>query len=110
VKLKCAIAAVPLLLLLLFTWLSLRGMNPEAEMFDRALATLDSFVLKESALQRDILAARSGLLRNYDPLARETDALADAVEQLRVITADARLAPAIKSLSVSLDQQGQLIE
>ena len=58
--------AVPFLILLL-TWLSVRALNPEAELFDRALAELDHFEMLENGLYRDVLAARAGILRNYDP-------------------------------------------
>jgi DAHL domain-containing protein len=69
-KLMPAVAAVPLVLALL-TWLAYRASNTDAERFDRALAALDRFALVESALQRDVLSARAGMLRNYDPLVRE---------------------------------------
>ena len=85
-KVKLAVLFIPLLLLFLFTWLSLRGMNPEAEEFDRALSTLNGFVVAESALQRDVLAARAGLLRNYDSIVRESNELSEALDQLRELT------------------------
>ncbi len=111
VKVKSAAVIVPLLVLLLFTWLSLRGMNPEAEEFDRALSALNGFVVAESALQRDVLAARSGLLRNYDPLVREARELADLVDQLKELTlADPTVASPVEALSASLTGQEQLTE
>ena len=98
-KMKSAAVIIPLLVLLLFTWLSLRGMNPEAEEFDRALSTLNGFVVAESALQRDVLAARSGLLRNYDPLVQETRELTDGLDQLEELTiADPTIASPVKAL------------
>jgi DAHL domain-containing protein len=111
VKMKSAAVIIPLLVLFLFTWLSLRGMNPEAEGFDRALSTLNGFVVAESALQRDVLAARSGLLRNYDPLVRETHELADALDQLKQLTiAEPSIATPIKTLNASLTRQEELTE
>jgi hypothetical protein len=111
VKVKLAVVIIPLLLVFLFTWLSLRGMNPEAEGFDRALSTLNGFVVAESALQRDVLAARSGLLRNYDSIVRETNELADALDQLRELTrADPPIGSAIGTLGDSLNQQERLTE
>src|SRR6516225_2256440 len=59
----------------LLTWLSIRAVNPEAEQYDRVLAELDRFSMLEAALHRDVLSARAGILRNYDPLVRETNAL-----------------------------------
>ena len=58
-KLTPAVAAVPLLLLLL-TWLLLQGMNPDAQLSAQAIAALDDFALAESALHRDVLSARAG--------------------------------------------------
>jgi len=68
-------AAAVLLVLVLLTWLSFRASNMDAERFDRALGALDRFAMVESALQRDVLSARAGMLRNYDPLVREVTAL-----------------------------------
>src|SRR4051794_20951537 len=62
-RLMPAAAAVPVVLVLL-TWLSFRASNTDAERFDRALGALDRFALVESALQRDVLSARAGMLRN----------------------------------------------
>ncbi|MBV8511597.1 MAG: two-component system VirA-like sensor kinase [Xanthobacteraceae bacterium] len=110
-RVKLAVLFIPLLLLFLFTWLSLRGMNPEAEEFDRALSTLNGFVVSESALQRDVLAARAGLLRNYDSIVRETNELSEALDQLRELTrADPPIGSAIRPLGDSLDQQEHLTE
>src|SRR5262249_54065093 len=111
VKMKSAAVIIPLLVLFLFTWLSLRGMNLEAEEFDRALSTLNGFAIAESALQRDVLAARSGLLRNYDPIVRETRELADALDKLKELTiAEPSIASPIKALSTSLARQEELTE
>src|SRR5258708_5090333 len=77
-----AVAIVPILVLLL-TWLSLRAINPEAELFDIALGELDRFAMLENALYRDVFTARAGTLRNYDPLVREINALHDSLARLR---------------------------
>ena len=61
-KVTPAAAMVPVLVLLL-TWLSVRAINPEAELFDRALGELDRFAMIESALYRDVFSARAGTLR-----------------------------------------------
>jgi hypothetical protein len=75
-------AAVPILLLVL-TWLSLRAINQNAELFDGALGTLDRFAMMECTLHRDVLSARAGMLRNYDPLVREASALDALLGRLR---------------------------
>jgi signal transduction histidine kinase/CheY-like chemotaxis protein len=81
-KLTYVIGAAALLLLLI-SMLSLLGMNPEASRYDRALAAISSFVTAEGALRRDILSARAGLLRNYDPLNQAKAALHRSVADLR---------------------------
>ena len=73
------------LLLVLLTWLLLRGMNPDAEMFDYALGALDRFAVEENALERDILTVRSGMLRNYDPIVQEEKGLDEALGRLHEV-------------------------
>jgi signal transduction histidine kinase/CheY-like chemotaxis protein len=81
-KVKPAAFAVSLLLVLL-TWLSFRAIDPNAERYDRALKALDHFLMMENALHRDVLSARAGLLRDYDPLVREVKALRETINRLR---------------------------
>jgi signal transduction histidine kinase len=109
-KVTPAAAAVPLLLLLL-TWLSLRAINTDAELFDRALGALDHFAMVENALSRDVLSARAGMLRNYDPLVREVNALHDSLDRLRdTVPVDAETAAAIDRLAASVSRQEELVE
>jgi signal transduction histidine kinase len=99
------------LLLALLTGLLLRGMNPDAELFDDALAALDRFAAAETALERDVLRARAGMLRNYDPLVRDTSSLDGAREELmRVAAAYPKMRPTVAKLSSSLGQQEELVE
>src|SRR5215467_5603512 len=103
-------AAVPVLLVLL-TWLSFRAIDADAERYDRALKALDRFTLMEIALHRDVLSARAGLLRNYDPLVRELNALRDALDRLRDnVSGDAEEAAAIDRFAAAAAQQEQLTE
>ena len=67
-------------LVLLLSWLSLRAVNPEAELFDRSLTDIDHFAMLENALYRDVFSARTGTLRNYDPLVHEINALRVALD------------------------------
>jgi DAHL domain len=50
---------------------------------DRTFDGLRALMLDEAALQRDVLRARAGLLRNYDPLVRSVESLHRAVDTLR---------------------------
>ena len=77
-----AAAAIPILLLAL-SWLAFRSVDPEEERYDRALKSLDRFTVMEISLHRDVLSARAGLLRDYDPLVRELNVLHDALGRLR---------------------------
>jgi signal transduction histidine kinase/FixJ family two-component response regulator len=109
-KLNPTVAAIPLLFLLL-TWLSFRAVNTDAEVFDRAIGSLERFAMIESALQRDVLSARVGTLRNYDPLVKETDDLDASLVRLRETAAvDAETAASIDRLAVSIASQDALIE
>lgn len=109
-KLSPAAAAVPLLLLLL-TWLLLRGMNSDALLFDQTLAALDDFSIAEAALRRDVLSSRAGLLHNYDPLVREVNALNNALARLQDMqAAHPRTVAPIHQLAAAVTRQEGLAE
>jgi signal transduction histidine kinase len=109
-KVSPAAAAIPILLLAL-SWLAFRAVDPEAERFDRALKALDRFTLMEIALHRDVLSARAGMLRNYDPLVRELNALRDALGRLRDNAAgDAEEAAAVDRFAAAAARQDELTE
>jgi signal transduction histidine kinase/CheY-like chemotaxis protein len=103
-------AAAVLLVLVLLTWLSFRASNIDAERYDRALGALDHFALAESALHRDVLSARAGMLRNYDPLVREVNALNQLVRRLRDASVDAEEVAAVDRLAASVNRQEELTE
>jgi signal transduction histidine kinase len=107
----CVVISAVVCLVLLLTWLSLRALNPQAEIFDRALADIDHFAMLENALYRDVFSARSGSLRNYDPLVRELNDLRNAIDRLRSTAAvDAETTAAVGQLATSVDQQEVLVE
>ncbi len=104
-------AAIAALVVALLTFLSLRAFNPEAELFDVTLAELDHFAMIENALYRDVFSARAGMLRNYDPLVREIDALRICRDRLRRTAAmDRETAAAVDRLALSVDRQEGLVE
>jgi signal transduction histidine kinase len=72
-----------LLLLAVLTWLLLRGIDTNAPVYAATLRTFDDFALAEASLHRDVLQARAGLLRDYDALVKDVEAMQDAVSQLR---------------------------
>jgi signal transduction histidine kinase/CheY-like chemotaxis protein len=110
-KIGLGLAAL-LLVLALLTGLLLRGMTPEAEMFDDALAALDQFGAGETALRQDVLRARAGMLRNYDLLVRDTNALDGALDQLMRTAAayPGTVASGVERLSSSLGEQEEMVE
>ena len=57
-------------LVLLLTYFLVQGATPDAGLHERTLGALRQLILDEAAMQRDVLRARAGLLRNYDPLVR----------------------------------------
>jgi signal transduction histidine kinase len=107
---NCALLTLPVLLAIL-TWLSLSANNVDAELFDRALGTLDRLAIAESGLHRDVLSARAGLLRQYDPLVREIDTIDDSLKELRrSMTLDGESSDAISRLAASIGTQEALVE
>ncbi|WP_088346900.1 MULTISPECIES: two-component system VirA-like sensor kinase [Rhodomicrobium] len=104
-------AAAASFLLLLLSWLLVRGLNLDAQSTVRAMQALDRLAVAQSALHRDVLRARSGLLRNYDPLVKENEATRAALECVRNIGGQRpEFASAIDTLSGAVDQQEQLVE
>jgi signal transduction histidine kinase len=72
-----------LLLLVLLTWLLLRGLDTNEPAYADTQQTLDDFALAEASLHRDVLQARAGVLHNYDTLGRAVAAMEQAVARLR---------------------------
>jgi signal transduction histidine kinase/FixJ family two-component response regulator len=105
------VVAIVAFLVVLLTWLSLRAVDPQAELFDRALTQIDHFATIENALSRDVFSARAGTLRNYDPLVREIVALRGSLDRLRrTAVIDAETAAAVDQLAASVDRQEELVE
>jgi signal transduction histidine kinase len=69
-------------LLIVLTYLLVQGTAPAAERHERTLDAIRTVILYNAALQRDVLRARTGLLRSYDPLVRSIENLTGATESL----------------------------
>jgi signal transduction histidine kinase len=109
-KMTPAVVLISFLLLLL-TWLLLSGLNLNSPRFDKQLEALDRFSRLERALNREVLTARAGLSRNYDALARLTDAYDDSVHRLRAAAgSDVEEAAAIAVLASGAHRQENLVE
>ena len=77
-------AAAALSLLALLTWLLLRGIGTDAAEYALVLRAFDDFALAKASLQRDVLQARAGLVRNYDPLVQAIGQMEGATARLRL--------------------------
>jgi signal transduction histidine kinase len=100
-----------LLLLALLTWLLLRGIDTNAPAYALTLRAFDDFALAEASLHRDVLQARAGLLRDYDPLVKAVEAMEEAVTRLRfhAQTEGLDVGPADR-LAATVSQQEELTE
>ena len=94
------IAVMAMVLIALLAWIGGREMNDDAQTSERELRALDAFAIAESELHRDVLSARAGMLRNYDPLVREDRALHAALENI----------PDNRRLTALLDRESELVE
>jgi signal transduction histidine kinase/CheY-like chemotaxis protein len=101
-----SIAFVTLLLLVL-SGLSLLGMDPQASRYDGMLSVVSKFSVTESALRQDILNARAGLLRDYDPVNRRMTALHGFLGQLRQQGVDPKV---LGPLEEMVGEQDELAE
>jgi len=104
------------LLLVALTYLAVRGAVPDTGRHERILDALRSLTLNEAALHRDVLRARDGLLRDYDPLVRSVDGLRLAALALQELGGDTGvggspdLALPVRSLRTAVDAQETLVE
>ena len=96
-------------LLLVLTYLLLRGAAPDAALHELRLRAIDALTLNQAALQRDVLRASHGLLLNYDPLVATVRRLRDVAEELRGRRRRRRV-PLIDSIAAELDEQEALVE
>ena len=105
-------SAVTILLLLgLLTCLLVRGTDTHAPQYEQTLQAFDDFALGEASLLRDVLQARAGLLRDYDPLTRDIDAMEGAVARMRThAQAEGLDAGPIDRLAASVARQDELTE
>jgi signal transduction histidine kinase len=99
------------LLLVLLTWLLLRGIDTNAPAYASALRAFDDYALAEASLHRDVLQARAGLLRDYDTFASAARAMEDAVGRLRSHAQGEHLDERpVERLAAAVAQQEALME
>jgi signal transduction histidine kinase/ActR/RegA family two-component response regulator len=95
-------------LLLVLTYLLLRGAAPDAALHERRLRAIDALILNQAALHRDVLRASHGLLLNYDPLVAAVTQLRKVAEELR--GPGAASGPLMDHIVSELDEQEMLVE
>jgi signal transduction histidine kinase len=99
-------------MLAILTTLFVLSMTPNDAVHQRTLEALRAIDRSNASLQRDVLQARSSILRSYDPLVRSLAAMRRAsdtlLEDLR--GTDAQLAGIAADLGTSLDRAGNLVE
>jgi signal transduction histidine kinase len=99
------------LLLGLLTWLLLRGIDTNAPSYAMTLRAFDDYALAEASLHRDVLQARSGLLRDYDSFAITVRAMQDAVIRLHSYAQSEGIdAGPVDRLAAAVQQQEDLME
>jgi hypothetical protein len=98
-------------LVAVLTWVSMRTFNLGGETLDLARGELDRFNSIEADLHANILSARAGLLHNYDPLVRDTDAPEQSTQRMRASMAgDPSTEAMIDRLNVFARRQEELTE
>jgi len=103
-------------ILVVLTFLLVQGTAPDAARHELTLDALRSVILNNAALERDVLRARAGLLRSYDPLVQSIDNLKDAAARLRAAreVADgeerAEIVRKAAEVAAAVDEQEALVE
>ena len=100
-----------LALLALLTWLLVRGIDTNGPAHAMTLQAFDDFALAEASLNRDVLQARAGLLRDYDSFDKAVASMEDAVARLRSHAQTDGLDTALADrLAATVAQQEELTE
>ena len=99
-------------MLVILTTLFVLSMTPDDARHQRTLEALRLIDTSNASLQRDVLQARSSILRNYDPLVRSLALMRQASARLLgdLHGADSHLDRVADDLTVSLDRASDLIE
>jgi signal transduction histidine kinase len=104
-------ALIVCLLLALLTFMLMKGTTSDAPDYAATLAICDDFTLTEGSLRRDVLQARAGLLRNYDPLVSSLERLHAAVARLRAKAREEGLeTTAVDRLATAIAREEELTE
>lgn len=92
------------------TWLLVMGLAPRDPMLAGAARELSTYSKHQGHLRADVLAARTGALRSYDPLVAYLDAMRGNVARLRRVGSGQIDGALLASLDRSLAEQEALVE
>lgn len=107
-RLTLQAVVVSALLASLLTWLMINGQPEMDAVYAHTQRMIDGLALAESRMQHDVLRARTGLLRNYDPINVHIEKMQAQLLELRMASATAP--KEIHELSYAVDQEIQMVE
>ncbi|MGF3025988.1 two-component system VirA-like sensor kinase [Methylobacterium aquaticum] len=96
------------LLAALLTWLMINGKGELDADYLRTQRSVDALALAESRLQHDVLRARTGLLRNYDPIVAHVWEMEEALAALRA--GSGQEDPEMRALAEAVTRETQMVE
>ena len=104
--------AIPYLLLLsiLLTAAAVRAMDARRRWSSAAAEGVTQFSMAQRALHIDLLNARAGLIRTYDPVNADLTATDDALSRLRELPSDDEVRRAVADLTAATARQEALVE
>ncbi|MDE4915220.1 two-component system VirA-like sensor kinase [Methylobacterium sp. 092160098-2] len=92
----------------LLTWLLINGNGAMGTAYSKTRRTVDALALAESRLQHDVLRARMGLLRNYDPIVTHLREMQAALAVIRAASGlDDR---EVRVLAEAVSREAQMVE
>jgi signal transduction histidine kinase len=94
----------------LLTWLLFMGLSAPAPAFDASVHALDDYAERQSEMRGEVLSARIGMLRTYDPLVADLDEMRHHVMQLQQRSEGGPEKPLIDALARSFLVQEALGE
>jgi signal transduction histidine kinase len=92
------------------TWLLFMGLSSRAPKTEASIRHLNAYAERQSELRSDILSARAGMLRSYDPLGANLNAMQRRAEGLQRSAPDNEDRAFVQALARSLERQERLIE
>lgn len=103
----CAIAIG---LIVLLTWLLVRGLQPPDPQTEGARRALDRYAAAQGALHRDVLRARAGILRSYAPLASHITEMRRELAVVRLNLEDAEAVRLLAPIAAEAEAEGLLTQ